>query len=470
MSKKHPVETTHPDYKYHSDDWDLIEDCIAGEKAIKAKGKIYLPSNLVSDAQYKVYLSKASFTPYAEATLEYLMGCVFRKPPEIILPQNLLYLNDGKVSTLPLEQIIRNTTRGVLKQARYALLVDMPDVPQQRTLLDDMQGKYKPQILCYPAQSIINWRDDESLIVLREQYTVDKDDGFGIDRKYQYRELRLEDGYYIQRLWREGEVVAVYEPRDANGNRLTVIPIQFVGSRDNTPSVDKSPILGMAQKNIKIYQDDADIQRVNHLYANPTVVVKTSLNYDNFLLANGGKPADPQNGTPAEHVEPEFGTGKGYFLGPDGDIKLTYLPPDQLVFAVQDRKINELIAIGGKIITPSVHNTTATEINHKHRGEVSILDQCVGNITLAINTVLQYVCMFTGDSPEKVYVDVNRDYYDTPLDPQVLMLQLQNLQNGAIGMTDYRNLLRKRGLIEADRSDTDIDQDTAHSVGGFELE
>ena len=50
------------------------------------------------------------------------------------------------------------------------------------------------------------------------------------------------------------------------------------------------------------------------------------------------------------------------------------------------------------------------------------------------------------------------------------MLQLQNLQNGAIGMTDYRSLLRKRGLIEPDRSDTDIDQDTAHSVGGFNLE
>lgn len=73
-------------------DYQLIADCIAGERAVKHRKTKYLPQPNPDDvspanvARYEAYLTRAVFYNVTQRTLSGLVGEVFRRDPVAELP------------------------------------------------------------------------------------------------------------------------------------------------------------------------------------------------------------------------------------------------------------------------------------------------------------------------------------------------------------------------------------------------
>ena len=82
-----PVNSTHPDYDAALPAWSRARDVFAGEDAVKAAGEKYLPRlDAQEDAEYLAYKNRASFFNATARTAEGLVGLIFRREPELKLP------------------------------------------------------------------------------------------------------------------------------------------------------------------------------------------------------------------------------------------------------------------------------------------------------------------------------------------------------------------------------------------------
>jgi hypothetical protein len=64
-----------------------------------------------------------------------------------------------------------------------------------------------------------------------------------------------------------------------------------------------------------------------------------------------------------------------------------------------------------------------------------------------------------GGNPENNEIEVNKQFYEATVDPQLIVAKMQLMDRGVITISDVRDSLRKSGLIDADRSDEDIDEE-----------
>lgn len=86
------IDYTREEYNKLKPVYDLIEDCVLGQEAIKAKTDFYLPRPDAADeskenkARYDGYLARAIFYNVASNTLEGLVGQVFTSDPAVDVP------------------------------------------------------------------------------------------------------------------------------------------------------------------------------------------------------------------------------------------------------------------------------------------------------------------------------------------------------------------------------------------------
>lgn len=290
--------TLHPQYLRFLSKWMRIADCIAGEETIKEAREKYLPYPLpVKDASrntqeirdiYEVFLVGAHFVEYTSEAVEDLVSAAFRRPmqirdeegSEVELPESLVHLN--------LASVARDLVAGVGAYGRYFMLVDYPSLEDTPTKQDDNANK--AYISLYTPLDIIDWeetyRSGESeltRVVLRELTVISE--GTQKREDYKYRDIQLkelEDGGYAVN-------VTTYTPStDENGEStytktegllkaagklLDEIPGLFVGTTSNTPRIDKSPVIGIANSNIKHYQTWAELMHTQTMIGHPHLVI-----------------------------------------------------------------------------------------------------------------------------------------------------------------------------------------------------
>ena len=56
-------------------------------------------------------------------------------------------------------------------------------------------------------------------------------------------------------------------------------------------------------------------------------------------------------------------------------------------------------------------------------------------------------------------IQVNKEFYDATIDPQLLMAQIQLMDRGVIAKDDVRDLMRRANLIDAERTNQVLDGD-----------
>jgi hypothetical protein len=99
---------------------------------------------------------------------------------------------------------------------------------------------------------------------------------------------------------------------------------------------------------------------------------------------------------------------------------------------------------------------TAEAARIKFAGQNSKLGLVIMNTELAFDQCFEWMMGFQGSTGENVF-NINKQFYDATVDPQLLIANMQLLDRQVIAKTDVRRMMRKGGLIEHDRTDEDIE-------------
>jgi len=444
--------------------WQLVKRCVAGPREVR-KYDEYLPMpdplNLSEEnkERYQQLKRRAMFLNVTGRTRTGLMGAVFRKTAEVELPAAINYLLENVSGDgASLEQLCKEATGECLDTGRGGFLVDYPKVqmPEGQTSLTVAQAaKARAYVHFYPAESIVNWREDVidgvkrlTLVVLHEKINEPTEDGFEFTAKDQYRALMLVGGRYIQRVYSEDRLDGEEsEPKDKTGKTFDHIPFHFFGAQNNDASIDKAPLEDLAEVNILHYGNSATVEESGFIASQPTLFITTDIDPDSFIKLN-------PNGM-------QIGSRRGHNLGKSGTATFLQADESQLARELMKDKEAQMLMIGARIVQQGGGAETAEAVRIRYSSDNSVLGTIAGNVSEAIRLALFDAQRFMMDAVDEVGTVfwLNQEFFDQVMDAQAILAQVQLWQQGIIAKKDLRTNLRQAGVIESDRTDEDIDED-----------
>lgn len=447
-----------PELRVLLQDYRLIEDCIFGQRVVKFRKELYLPKpnaadcSAENDARYLSYVQRAVFYNVTKRTLNGLVGYVFARDPEIKSPtamENVISDSDG--AGIDLVQNAKKSLAHVLAFGRAGVLVDYPPSPDGATVAELAKGDIRPTIVAYHPYQIRNWRTMVrgakvvlSMVVLLEKH-VWEDNGFQELVGVQFRVLKLDEaGNYTVELWYADDPNGTdflkqetYSPLDGNGGKIIDIPFSFIGSENNDSNPDMPPLLDMANLNIAHYRNSADYEESCFIVGQPTPVVTgiTDTWYEKVL-----------------NKRIDFGSRGGIPLPTGGDAKLLQAEPNTMIKEAMDHKEKQMVALGAKLIEDSTVVRTATEAMMDDTSETSILATCAKNVGTAYQYALEWAAKFMGIDESQVEFEINTNFDLGTMDSLTRAQLLKEWQAGGISFTEYRDNMRKSGLVSQDDS------------------
>lgn len=452
--------------------WRVVRDVCAGDQMLRSQE--YLPQLNAADiseanlARNAAYRQRAVLYTATSFTRSGLLGLAFRTDPRTDLPERLRYLlRDADGAGTSLYQQSQQTTSNNLEIGRHGLYVDYS------------AAQNRPVIKSYRAEDIINWRSAWiegqyvlSLVVLAETLEREAEDGFGLVRQRQWRELRLEDGRCVCRVWREAAdgrpAVSALVDRDGNeveelilassAGPLDFIPFQFIGSENNDASIDSSPLYGLACVNVAHFRNSADYEDSVFFVgqAQPWISGLTE-EWRDWLL----KPTDEQ-GKP---------TGAAFYVGsraplplPEGGAFGFAQPqPNTLVAEAMRHKEEQMIALGARMIEATRANKTATGEDNDREATTSVLSLVCSNVSEAYQQCIRWCARYLdfempAEQAAATY-KINQDFIRLSADPSVMGALVSAWQTGVMAKADVRAYFRRLGVVATERTDEAIDAD-----------
>lgn len=449
------------DYAASLYSWQLVDDVCAGQQAVKDRGDVYLPKPNPTDespenkARYDQYKARAVFYNATGRTKQGLVGAGFRKVPTLEAPADLEYVSDdidGAGNSI--YQQSQSVTGQVIKKGRAFLLVDYPPVDGVRSVADMRSSGIKAKVVSYRAEQVVNWKTTVvgaeqklSLVVIKELDEEDTADGFGVEAIPQYRVLRLTEEGYTQATYREDEKKKAWVlhsgpvlVRDGSGKPWREITGTFVGSNNNDPNIDQSPLYDMAEINIAHYRNSADYEDSAYLCGQPQVYMAgLSETWVSMLEEKGIY----------------FGSRAILPLPENGSAGLLQAAANTLVKEAMDQKEAQMVALGARLVQRGTAVKTATEAQGEQEAEHSVLSLICSNVSEAYTKCLQWMAGFMGVSGDVSY-EINQDFVEHSLDSQMLLALIQAWQSGKFPEADLWVQFRKYGLIDSEKSDEDI--------------
>lgn len=456
------VDTVREEVTAAAHRWDIVEDCLNGDRAVKSRGRLYLPMPNPSDksadnlAQYDNYRERAVFYNVTRRTVDGWNGQVFSREPICILPEgsngdDMWGDIDGTGASL--DQQAKIALGSVMAYARGGLLVDYPHVEGPITVSELRENYIRPTIHFYGPKSIINWRMRKvggvhipELVVLKESAPTVSSDGFSISKQEQCRVLRLtRDMQYTievwQRdeagLWQRKEFYAMVGPDKKPINRILFFPI---GINRNSFNVDLSPTYDLAVLNIAHFRNSADYEDSCFMVGQPTPVVA---------------------GVTQEWVEEvfkgriELGSRAVIPLPVGGNAQLLQVNPNTMTMEAMKHKEAQMVALGARIIKDNSVQKTLGESQMDEAGESSILATASKNVSSAYTTALRWCGYLMGESADaKEYqYSLNTDFPAARLTPNERAQLVLEWQAEAITESEMRAALRRGGIATLDEQE-----------------
>lgn len=442
------VDTQHKEYSEHYGQWERCEHAAEGQDEVHECGEKFL-SRLSgqTDQEYKAYRNRALFYNATQRTIDGLTGMLFIRSPITEYPDAMEALvADVSMSGLSLHQFAEMVAEEVIKIGRCGVLVDHPLMTEAMTLAQAQSLGMRPYMRIYDAESIINWRTDRiagsetlTLVVLEEEREVQKDE-FEVKCEKVWRVLDLPNGIYRQRLFEKndrGEFVVYAEVfPQSQGKPIAQIPFEFFGVRDNSPCVDKPPLLDLIDVNLSHYRTTADYEHGLHFTGLPTPVVT-------------GFYSDEQS------AQMRIGSGTAWLL-PDPAAKAFYLEfsgqgLSELREALRSKEAM-MATLGARILAPEKRQVETAQTAAIHRaGENSVLASIAQSISIGLTHCLEWMANWAGYEPE-VSIRLNKDYLPNSMTYQDVQALVQSWQAGAISHETLFDNLVKGEIIREDVS------------------
>lgn len=416
-----PVDSKHPLYNKRKKQWEIIRDCYEGEDAIKEKGEQYLPRAYGNtDYQYEAYKTRARWVNYVGRTLNGLHGLMFRRYPTLSCPDELrssgiLENIDRRGTTL--NQFVADSTHDMMIPTFGGFLVDMPMTKGKITKLEAEQKHIHPFLRYYNAESIINWKYDNSdgvdklvMVVLKEEVETEQPDQFTHKMETQYRVLEIVSGIYQQHIYTklEGKDTNFIEkiiPITINGEKLDYIPFVFAPSR----YPDRPMLMDLAYSNIGHYQKSADYENGVHLTTIPTGYV-----------TGHAQDVDEKTG----HKETLNLGGDSFLMFPEADAKVGTLVYSGVGLLHSETALqmsmSEMAVLGSRLVSPDKNVSETADAAKIHRaGENALLATFAKNVSECISNCLNIILKWIGAEGVAVY-QITTDYDTLAVDANVI--------------------------------------------------
>lgn len=424
------IETPHPAYEQNIARWKRCRDVYEGEEAVKDAGAAHLPRlSGQSNEEYDAYRTRALFYDAVCRTIDGYVGAVVRKPPVIALPEKAkIFEQDVTSSGIGLTEFIKKLCSDNLLIGRLGVLVDYDD---------DAARAY---LAIYTAESITNWGKD--FIVLKETaYVPDGADPFASKQIEQYRELRIENGKYVVRIWRQStdgpasswQVNETIEPH-RRSIALEEIPFFWLSRFGRSDKIEKPPLMGLVNVALSHYRSSADLEHGRHFTGLPTLWV-SGIRDTNTTIRVGSQAAILL-GDPASQVGYAEFSGQG--LG-------------SLERALESKE-HMMAVLGAAVFADQRRGVEAAETARiRSSGETSLLTGTVSAVEETLAAALRCAAEWM-DAPGDVSVGINREFIDVQLDPQTLTALLKSYQSGAISHDTFLFNLKKAEMLDPART------------------
>ena len=454
-----PVSSEHPDYAKYVPIWTQTRDAVRGSVAVKEKKHQYLPvpDNTSGDerkgtetVRYRQYIKRALFTNFTGRTKNALVGAAFRKKPKIELPEGLEYLMmDATGDGLSMTQLAKDELSNLMETGRTIFLVDYPQADDNLSAEEVARMNLRASIIPYTAEQVINWRSDVVdgrrvlvSVVIAEDY-LEQLDEFDTSTETQYRVLRLRPNGYTQQIYRENEpFTEEFYPRKSDGSTWSEIPLMFVGAKNNDATIDDAPLSDIAEVNMAHFRNSADYEESCFLVGQPSLFLTHSLTLEQF------KEYNPQG--------IKLGSRAGHVLGETGSATLLQADPNNLVMEAMKAKEQQMVAIGARIITDRADRETAEAAKIRFASENSVLGDVVHNLSEAIEKCIGWVGEFMGVDSDDAVFEINTEFYDKNIDPQLIMSMVTLLDREIVAERDIFERLKSAGVVDPQRTLEDV--------------
>lgn len=449
------VKTTHKKYDKYAPKWQRARDVMAGQDQVHEGGTRYLPKLKDQTTEdYAAYVMRAPFYNASWRTVAGLLGLLFRKPPEIIVPTAIEpYLEDISMAGVPFSMFAEQVALEDLTIGFYGILVDHPPAPEVApgealTVAKAEAMGLRPAMQLYLAECILNWRFRQvnnkhtlCMVVLAEECCEPKNE-FEDSVKTQYRVLDLDEaGFYRVRVFevdKDGKDVLVKGPIYPLQNNKPMTEIPFEADFE----FGEPPLIDLIDMNLSHYRTSADYEHGCHFTGLPTPVVS---GYTAPIQANGQPP-------PKLFI----GSSSAWLL-PDPQASASFLEfTGQGLTALKDnleRKETIMSVLGAKMLATEKAGVEAFKtMATRSAGETSILSAISINVSLRVERSLTTFSAWGGGVDSEVEFELNRDFLPVAMDAPTLQAYMQAWQTGAISKQDLFALFKRGDLIEAEKS------------------
>jgi hypothetical protein len=472
--------TAHPEYAAYAGRWQRVRDVVNGEAKLKAVDLALVSRNsaalsTITAVNYlrlinptdisnwntlrnSAYIKGARLYNATVKTLSGMMGMSFRVAPvHPEFPAQLEHLvNDVDGAGLGIDQQAQSIVSDVIQIGRSGLLTDMPRNAEDVQITQaDVQNGFRATIQEYKAESIWDWHESIiggvkklDLLVLCEVIEIFADNRIDREEKKQFKVYRLTDASVTVQVFIDGE--DGFESADemvvmgANNIPLDEIPFTFIGSKNNSPSVDQLPLEPISDVNIGHYQESANLASSSFQLSACQPVVSD----DNYARAQ----RNPEKG--AKKVE--LGEESMIILGSGGSFALVSPPENNLSSGIQKSYEEQMIALGAQLITQGGGVETAEAARIKRASDVSDLEVIARNVSTGYTDSFERVARFMGvDLSEPLPYLLNTKFFETTTTPQQLAELVKTWQAGAVSKEVLDANLVAGGVIG---SSVDLDE------------
>lgn len=487
------LNSTHPSYDAHVEEWELMRTAYAGEGAVKRAGVKYLPATpgQVLDgalkpgakadnpglAAYNAYKMRAKFPDYVSEAVERFIGMLHNKPATIELPDGMAdMLDKATIDGESLQNLLRRINEQQLVIGRLGLMLDLPSNPDQANPM--------PYIALYYGESARNWDNSDdhvgvnalTLVVLDESGPV-RDSEFTWTERERYRVLQLgavlpvvttgtdsaqdqpQEGnttkpddstegvgprVYLQGVF-EISAGAGLDPSAMmapvlRGMTLEQIPFVFINHSDILPSPDDPPLLGLGNLCMTIYRGEADYRHTLFMQGQDTLVTMGTIQ---------------QEGQNVDSDMPlRVGAGAHISLDLNGDAKYIGIGAEGIAGQQQalDDDKKEAEAKAGTIIAPTAGKQESGDaMSTRLAAQTSSLVQIAKAGAAGLENILKIAATWLRQDPEKVKVTPNLEFGKLMITGQeVTQLMAARTLGAPISLESIHSVMQDRGLAKFD--------------------